>query len=53
MGTGATGAKTAAMRAAFLATVRAETVDTRGWLTPLLGEAAAVAAPAASAVSAT
>ncbi|MGE3268858.1 MAG: branched-chain amino acid transaminase [Chloroflexota bacterium] len=53
VGTGATGPTTAALKAAFLSTVRAETADTRGWLTPLFEGASAAATPAASVVSAT
>jgi branched-chain amino acid aminotransferase len=52
VGDGTVGPKTAALRAAFLATVRGEAADTRGWLTPIFA-GAAVATPAAAAVSAT
>jgi len=40
VGSGAVGPQTKAIHAAFLATVRAETPDTRGWLTPVFAGAA-------------
>jgi len=54
VGTGAFGARTQEIRAAFLQTVRGEVEDTRGWLTPIFaGAAAAVGAVAQEAVPAT
>jgi branched-chain amino acid aminotransferase len=41
VGTGTVGPTTAAMKAAFLATVRGEVEDTRGWLTPVFAGVAA------------
>jgi branched-chain amino acid aminotransferase len=56
VGAGTTGPTTARLRQAFLATVRGEVADTHAWLTPIFAsasQAAAVATPAATAVSAT
>src|SRR5215210_1955178 len=48
----AVGPRTEALHAAFLATVRAETPDTRGWLTPVFaGAAASTARPEAVAAT--
>jgi branched-chain amino acid aminotransferase len=41
VGTGKVGPATAAMKASFLATVRGEVEDTRGWLTPVFAGVAA------------
>jgi len=54
VGTGSVGRTTEQLRTAYMALVRGETADTRGWLTPIYaaaGQPAAVAEPAA--VSAT
>jgi branched-chain amino acid aminotransferase len=48
VGSGAVGPRTEALLTAFLATVRGETPDTRGWLTPIFaGVTAGAAVPAA------
>lgn len=48
VGSGATGPRTQALHAAFLATVRGETPDTRGWLTPVFAGAAVAEAVSAA-----
>ena len=52
VGSGAAGATTTALHQAFLATVRGETEDRRGWLTPVFS-GAAVEAPASMAITVT
>src|SRR5207253_1244840 len=49
VGTGAIGPSTQAIKAAFLATVRGETPDTRGWLTPVFAGATATVPAAVTA----
>ena len=48
VGSGEVGQRTQALHAAFLATVRGETPDTRGWLTPVFAGAAAAEAVSAA-----
>jgi branched-chain amino acid aminotransferase len=53
VGGGTMGPATTAIRGAYLAAVRGETAERRGWLTPVFAGAAASAAPVPSAVAAT
>jgi branched-chain amino acid aminotransferase len=56
VGSGAVGPVTEALHRSFLATVRGETADTRGWLTPVFSVVdaeAAAGAPVSTAVTAT
>jgi branched-chain amino acid aminotransferase len=53
VGSGAAGPSTRALRAAYLAAVRGETAERRGWLTPVFAEVATSQAAVSSAVTAT
>jgi branched-chain amino acid aminotransferase len=53
VGSGAAGARTSEIRAAYLAAVRGETAERRGWLTPVFAGAEPAGSAVTSAVTAT